>query len=200
MFFGPDSYRFVRFIRQKMPELRLRRNVVDMGSGVESAESLAPALRETTASRLWMSTTRHCDWRDQRRLRGRRGSNLEVKADSERRRSIRRQSTIYDGHCATCVSRWAAAKGGEVALVGRSRLLTSSHGWRDVTLHSAAASRSSATALRSSKLASTRELRSFEEIDSDVFGEELEDSSYACVERIAALVQSKRPVVQRVSF
>lgn len=194
VFFGPDSYRFARFLGAELPRVRRARRVVDLGTGTGvgaiTAAALLPGARliaiDSNASAL-----------DLARINAKaagleveliEGSGLTAAADpidlvianppfllDRARRAYRHGGAEHGAQLTTAWALEAAARlasGGHMLLYSGSAIV----GGRDLlrqTLIEALPSRG--CTLR------------YEELDPDIFGEELLEPGYDDVERIAAI-------------
>ena len=189
VFFGPDTYRFVRFMAERWPASA--RHVVDMGAGSGAggiaASRLAPAaaitlvdinanaLRLARLNALAAAVT--AQLRQDRTLPA--GADVVVAnppymMDSGRR-AYRDGGDLFGGGLALD---WARQALGRLAPGGTLLLYTGASVVRGAVPLAAALQSACAEAHAPCEI---------EEIDPDVFGEELEQPAYAEVERIAAI-------------
>ncbi|MEA3064808.1 MAG: hypothetical protein QOJ27_1254 [Sphingomonadales bacterium] len=194
VFFGPDSYRFVRFLQAELPGLPPVRRLVDLGAGsgvgAISAAALLPGARATAADinplalRLARINARHAgvelDTIESSGLAGVEGpidlvvANPPFVADPVKR--LYRDGGGMRG--ARLSLDWALAAAGRIEAGGTILLYTGSAivEGRDA-LHEALAGALPALGCT---------LR-YSELDPDIFGELLDEPGYGQVERIAAV-------------
>lgn len=190
VFFGPDTYRFARFIAQHLPRL-LPGRVADMGAGT-GAGGLSVKRSAPTASVTLIDTNRAAlDLADvNARACGRpvdllHGDTLPPAVDlvtanppymmDEGNRAYRHGGNLFGGRVALDWTRDALAKlapGGTLLLYTGAAIVEGASPLLSEITRLAREAGASATSA---------------EIDPDVFGEELEKTAYAGVERIAAM-------------
>jgi len=189
VFFGPDTYRFVRFMAERWPTSA--RHVVDMGAGSGAggiaAARLAPeaaitmvdvnanALRLARLNALAAGVT--AELRQDRALPA--GADVVVANPpymmDPGHRAYRDGGDLFGGGLALD---WARQALGRLAPGGTLLLYTGASAVRGAVPLAAALQSACAEAHASCEI---------EEIDPDLFGEELEQPAYAEVERIAAI-------------
>jgi len=199
VFFGPDTYRFVKFVRERLKELAVAPAwIVDMGAG--SGAGAIAALRSVPSARVTaidinpaaLRFTKINAQAAQVAVEPTKSSQIPAGPDlvianppyimDERKRTYRDGGDLYGGQTAL---KWARQALGALA-PGGTMLLYSGASVVDGCpplvngLQRACASAGAAVEI--------------EEIDPDVFGEELAQPAYAEVERIAVIgaVISKR--------
>jgi methylase of polypeptide subunit release factors len=191
VFFGPDTYRFARFIGQQLSRLDAPRWVIDMGAG--SGAGGIVAAHVSRASRITLVDINEAALELARinasmadvRVETVRADAIPVGSDlvianppymiDERRRSYRNGGALFGGALALEWVKQALAAmppGGVVLLYtgaaykdGEAPLI---QGLERTCAHAGAA-------------------LELDELDPDVFGDELDNSAYAHVERIAAI-------------
>jgi hypothetical protein len=194
VFLGPDSYRFVRFLRAEIPKLGAIRHLVDIGAGAGvgaiACASLAPTARLTLtdvnplALRFARVNARHAGLIvDSIETSGLEGvpdpvdlviANPPFMADAAAR-------SYRDGggmRGARLSLDWAIEAAHRLAPGGACLLYTGS---------AIVASRDSLLEALSEQLPELGCSLSYAEIDPDIFGEELDEPGYEDVERIAAV-------------
>lgn len=191
VFFGPDTYRFVRFIRQELPRLEQPGWIVDMGAGSGAggvvASQLAPSARVTlvdvnpdalalacinAAAAGTCVATLHAD-----RIPS--GADLVIANPPYMLDPARR--AYRDG---------GSMLGGAVALDWVNQALEALAPGGTMLLYTGAAvTNGAAPLIEAVQQACDRSGATVrvEELDPDVFGEELAAPAYHCVERIAAI-------------
>ncbi len=194
VFFGPDSYRFARFLRAQLPNAHQPRHVIDMGagSGVGGivAASLIPGARisllDVNALALHFASANAADAGVKVDLvRGTSLDDVEEPVDlvianppyimDEAERAYRHGGGM---HGAQLSLDWALEAGERLAAGGAMLLYT---GVAIVDGHDG---------LKEALAGALPRLGcalAYEEIDPDIFGEELEEPQYRDVERIAAV-------------
>jgi methylase of polypeptide subunit release factors len=190
VFFGPDTYRFARFVEHRWPAGAVGR-VVDMGAG-SGAGGIVAALVAPGASVTLVDSNPHA-LRLARLNAHAAGVGVELRQDDAlppgadlvianppymidaERRTYRDGGDLYGGGVALAWAKQALARlspGGTMLLYTGASVVA---GTAPLVAALAEACTGSGASL------------SIEEIDPDVFGEELEQPDYAAVERIAAI-------------
>jgi methylase of polypeptide subunit release factors len=190
VFFGPDTYRFARFIEHRWPAGAVGR-VVDMGAGSGAGGIVAARLAPGASVTLVDSNPQALRLA---RLNARAaGVSVKLRQDDAlppgadlvlanppymidaARRTYRDGGDLYGGGVALA---WAKQALGKLAPGGTMLLYTGAAVVGGISPLVAALEEACAEAAASLAV---------EEIDPDVFGEELEQPAYAEVERIAAI-------------
>jgi methylase of polypeptide subunit release factors len=191
VFFGPDTYRFARFIEQRLPMLPHASSIVDVGAGAGAGGILAGRLFRggqitlvdvnDKALGLAQVNARFADVA----VATVRGSTIPAGADvvlanppymmDSRKRDYRDGGELLGGAVALDWARQALS----TMAPGGTMLLYSGAAYKDGEAPLILALKSLCA-----KEGATLDL---EELDPDVFGEELEEPAYRCVERIAVL-------------
>jgi len=199
VFFGPDSYRFARFLRAELPKLSSRRHVVDLGTGsgvggITAKRALPSASVTLTdinrdamryAMANWFGTD---DLPREDGIAFATGDGLDaIKGDLPIDCIIANPPYIADtAHRA--YRDGGAMHGGAVSLAwarAAAERLTSGGA---LLLYTGSAIVGGEDRLRAALLDALSDFNvRYEEIDPDVFGEELEREDYAEVERIAVV-------------
>jgi len=190
VFFGPDTYRFARFIEHHWPVTAVR-HVVDLGAGSGAGGIIAARLEPTAAVTLVDINPRAL----QLARVNARAAGVEVEAREGR--EVPPGPDIVIANPPYMMDRKARSYrhggellGGAVALEWtKDALIKLSHGGT-MLLYTGAAIVAGASPLLVELERTCREAGvtlEVEEIDTDVFGEELEQHSYSGVERIAAI-------------
>ena len=191
MFFGPDTYRFVRFIQRQLSKSEGTRNVVDMGAGT-GAGGIAIA-------RLCTGATITCVDMNSRANEYARANAAAAEVEVEFVQSDRlpsgtdlvianppymmdpRSRAYRDG---------GQLLGGAVALDWVRQALANMTRGGQILLYTGVAyvdGGSPLVATLEEECRSAGAQMIVEEIDPDVFGEELDEAAYRTVERIAAV-------------
>lgn len=190
VFFGPDTLRFVRFVSEKLPNLGPRDWVVDhgagSGAGAIAVASLLPGARITltdvnaAALRFARLNARAAgvtvETRETDQIPD--GPNLVIANPPY---MIDAQHRAYrDG---------GGLLGGEIALRWTEQALSALRPGGVLLLYTGAAATDGALPLVDAlaKACDGRATLEFEELDPDVFGEELDSAAYRDVERIAVI-------------
>ena len=189
VFFGPDTYRFARFIRERWPENA--RHVVDMGAGSGAGGIVAGRLAPEAV--ITLTDVNPIALRLARVNAQAAGVAAELRQDDavppgadvmianppymmdSRRRAYRDGGDLF---------------GGALALGWTQQALASLAAGGTLLLYTGAAVVDGAAPLVSALQAACEQAGAscrIEELDPDVFGEELEQPAYAEVERIAAI-------------
>lgn len=183
VFFGPDTYRFARFLRAQLPRLGAVKTVVDMGAG--SGAGGLVAARLVPGAAITLVDVNPAALKLAKINAAAAGVKVELVESSRvllgdvvianppymidaARRAYRDGGVLYGGAVALDWARQAAANGSTMLLYTGAAVLDGRMPLLD--------------ALRSA--GSSIEV---EEIDADIFGEELDEPAYAGVERIAAI-------------
>ena len=189
IFFGPDTYRFARLIGEWLPGLGPLQHIVDMGAGSGAGGIAAARLRPN--ARLTLVDTNPAALRIAKVNARAAGVDAEVLQASEVPNGgdlllanppymIDRSGRTYrDG---------GALFGGEIALDWAKQALRALHPSGAMLLYTGAAILKGAMPLEQELRAACRARGAtleIEELDPDVFGEELDEPAYAQVERIA---------------
>lgn len=190
VFFGPDTYRFARFIEQKLPHLGESKWLVDMGAG-----SGAGAIAAATFARFARVTMIDAN-----------ESALELAQVNAAAAGVRAEATLADSIPAGAdlvianppYMMDAAGRsyrdgggllGGEIAIDWVRQALARLTPGGAMLLYTGAAFVDGEAPLAAELAKACAHFATFEltEIDPDVFGEELDQSHYQRVERIAAV-------------
>lgn len=191
VFFGPDTYRFARFIGAALPELRRPATIIDLGAGSGAggiaAAKLVPGatltLVDVNPAALALAEVNAAVA----------GVTAElIQADALPRGAdliLANPPYLMDGS-ARAYRDGGGLLGGELALRWAKQALELLPPQGSMLLYTGAAVRNGECPLGSELARSCEQANAVlkvEELDPDVFGEELEQPSYAQVERIAAL-------------
>ena len=191
VFFGPDTYRFARFIRQQLPRLRRPAWIVDMGAGSGAGGILAA--RASPASRVSLVDL------NQAALKLAHTNALFAQVQVETIASDAMPAgadlVIANPPYMIDASKRVYRDGGEllggaVALNWAQQALASMAPCGVMLLYTGAAYKEGSALLVDALqhlCAGAGAALQLEELDPDVFGEELDNAAYAKVERIAVI-------------
>jgi methylase of polypeptide subunit release factors len=191
VFFGPDTYRFVRFVRSSLPTLDAPRWILDMGAGSGAGGIVAAA--QVGSARLTLVDINPAAERLARVNSRFAGIDAEIVVSSEMATGcdfvIANPPYMMDGSHRTYRD-GGGMLGGEIACRWMRQALEALAPVGTLLLYTGAAfvrGRSPLLDEVASLCASAGADLRVEEIDPDVFGEELDAPQYNEVERIAAV-------------
>ena len=191
VFFGPDTYRFARFIRDEMRRLPAPRWIVDMGAG-SGAGGIAAA-REAPGARLTLLDINPAALR----LARINAAAAHVTAETEESHRLPAGAEVVIPNPPYMIDakerdyrHGGDLLGGAVALDWAQQALAALAPGGTMLLYTGAAianGRAPLVEALQEACGRAKARLSVEEIDPDVFGEELEEPAYRDVERIAAI-------------
>jgi methylase of polypeptide subunit release factors len=191
VFFGPDTYRFARFIRERLPSLPGCSHVVDMGSG--SGAGGIEAARQAGNIDLTLVDLNPAALRIARinaRFAGLEPNLLEHDRVPEGGDLVLANPPYMIDKAERAYRDGGDLLGGRVALDWAEQALGALRPGGAMLLYTGAAVVDGHIPLLDALETACRPMAASiraEEIDPDVFGEELEEEAYSCVERIAVL-------------
>lgn len=191
VFFGPDTYRFARFLREQMRQLPPPRWIVDMGAG-SGAGGIA-ASREAPGARITLLDVNPAALRLARV--NARAAGVTAQIEEAKRLPVGADLVIANppymiDSKARDYRHGGGLLGGGVALDWTRQALGALAPGGSMLLYTGAAVTDGRTPLVEALQAACAETKAelvLEEIDPDVFGEELEEPPYRDVERISAI-------------
>lgn len=191
VFFGPDTYRFVRFIERNLPDFGEAERLVDMGAGSGAGAIASARMRGFAAITMVDSNV------EALRLAAVNCRAAGVNAEFLHSTEIPPGPDLIIGNPPYMMDRagrsyrdGGAVAGGEVALDWTRQALAGLAPGGAMLLYTGAAYINGEAPLLQAIASACREAEAsltLQEIDPDVFGEELEEPGYEDVERIAAV-------------
>lgn len=191
VFFGPDTYRFARFIAQQLPDLEKPGWLVDMGAGSGAGAIAASRLRTFTTTTMVDVNV------EALRLAAVNAAVAGVRAETLTANTIPSGADVIIANPPYMIDRAGRSyrdggglAGGEVALDWTQQALASSSPGGTMLLYTGAAYVDGQAPLVRAIASACEDVgATFEisEIDPDLFGEELDQPGYEQVERIAAV-------------
>lgn len=191
VFFGPDTYRFARFIRQRIPQLGSRRQIADMGAG--SGAGAVVAARVVPDARVIMVDVNPAALQLARinaEFAGVRAVAIQSDRIPERAELIVANPPYMIDTAGRAYRDGGRLFGGEVALDWARQALASLSAGGAMLLYTGAAvidGRAPLLDALARECTDAGASLAVEEIDPDVFGEELETPAYSRMDRIAAV-------------